>query len=347
MIIINEGYYPRHLGVEWLKGYELIVNDRVDAKSKGNKTKADMLKISVNGAYGLTKSEHSWMFDPRLTLSVCINGELSLLMLIEAIELHTDCVVVYSNTDGLTVRVPIGSKPDFDHICNAWMKYTNFGLEYTKYKRMILKDVNNYIIEYYKEQDDKTFKIALKQKGEFVTGIKLATGYEYPIIPIALEKYFINNIPVEQTIKSHTSIYDFMRAEKSSAKFKMIHQSIEQLGTKDYTKLQKNNRWIVTKNNPLQGKLFKIELNIPDDEEDGSDQLIIAQETLFDVDIDENAIIGRKELEAGFLTTIVNNVDESIDISNYKLNYSYYIDKANDIIRKIEHTHTIKQEKLF
>lgn len=346
-LMTNLKLYPRHLGKEFLIGFNKIIEERIEAKDAGNDTKAAMLKISVNSAYGLTKSEHFWLYDPKVTLSVCINGELFLLMLIEAIETRTNCIVVYSNTDGITVKTPKSEVDKLRAIVQAWEQYTGFQMEENRYKRMILKDVNNYLIEAYKKDKQGNIKIELKEKGEFLNQIKLATGYEYPIVPLALKEYFINNKPVAETIAENKDIYNFMRAEKSSAKFKMIHQKFE-FGNKEYTTLQKNNRWIVTKNNPDEGKLYKIELYDYKDEEEDEDsediqEVIFVQESLFDQDYDPNTVVSKHELQKGYLTTIVNDVDETRPIEDYKLNKKFYIDLVNKIIKQIETKETIEQ----
>lgn len=336
-IMINEKLYPKHLGAKFLNGFTKIVDERIEAKHQGLVSKALMLKISVNSAYGLTKSEYSWLYDPKVPLSVCINGELYLLMLIEAIETRTNCIIVYSNTDGITVKTPKSELNVLREIIKSWEQYTDFKMEENRYKRMILKDVNNYLIEAYKKDKEGNIKIELKEKGEFLNEIKLATGYEYPIVPLALREYFINNTSVADTINNNKDIYNFMRAEKSSVKFKMIHQKFG-FGIKDYTTLQKNNRWIVTKGNKDEGKLYKIEYAVEEDENEED-----LQESLFEIDYDNQIIVAKHELQKGYLTTIVNDVDESKDINDYKLNKKFYIKLVNAIIKKIEEKEEVEQ----
>jgi len=36
----------------------------------------------------------------------------------------------------------------------------------------------------------------------------------FRVIPLALQEYFVNNIPVEKTIYNHTNIYDFCGRQK-------------------------------------------------------------------------------------------------------------------------------------
>ena len=54
-----------HLGETWLKGYEHVANERIEAKHSSNKARNESLKLALNGGgYGKTNSSFSWMYDP-------------------------------------------------------------------------------------------------------------------------------------------------------------------------------------------------------------------------------------------------------------------------------------------
>ena len=55
----------------------------------------------------------------------------------------------------------------------------------------------------------------VKKKGFFLTDIELGRGLTPKIIPEAIINYFVNNIPVEDTIKSCRDIRKFLQAEKT------------------------------------------------------------------------------------------------------------------------------------
>jgi hypothetical protein len=296
-IIINDGLYPAHLGPAFTKVYKKYIVEERMRIVKDDPVLAYILKIAANAAYGLTKSRFSWLYDPKLTTYICVSGQLYLLMLMEAIEKHSNCIVVYSNTDGLTVKVPRSQTSLFYRICDRWMRYTGFELEYVKYKRMIIRDVNNFIMFPYGKYV-KAKGVYLYEKDEF-------KGYDYPIIAKAIQDHFNKGIPVEDTINNEKSIYEFMAAEKTSQeKFDVyvrprINHSIKRA-------CQKNNRWAVTHGNPDEGRLIKWHKE------------------------DEEEI----QMQKGHDVTVLNDVDESIPIEAYKIDKNYYITEAWGLIHQ-------------
>jgi hypothetical protein len=72
----------------------------------------------------------------------------------------------------------------------------------------------------FKKQEDK-----YKQKGAiFLEGYRLGKGKRYPeIICRAMNQYFINGIPVEDTVNNCTALADFTRFEKTGKQFTVYH----------------------------------------------------------------------------------------------------------------------------
>src|ERR1017187_7366641 len=102
-IILNLGLYPQHMGEAFLTVYRSLVERRVAAKKAGDKVTAESLKIAVNGSFGKLGSKWSALYAPDLLIRVTITGQLSLLMLIEMIEL-AGLPVLSGNTDGILVK---------------------------------------------------------------------------------------------------------------------------------------------------------------------------------------------------------------------------------------------------
>ena len=103
-IIINN-IYPEHLGEDFVKVLKILTAERVAAK-KTNKTKADGLKISINGLYGKLNSDTYWLEDAKAMLRVTIAGQLYILMLVEMLE-QNGIHCVSANTDGIECEVDI------------------------------------------------------------------------------------------------------------------------------------------------------------------------------------------------------------------------------------------------
>lgn len=143
-IILNQGLFPKHLGPNFLQVYRQIVERRLKAKREKNKVEADSLKITINGSFGKFGSPWSTLYSPDLMLQVTISGQLSLLMLIERLELAgVECCS--ANTDGILLRCRRDRLDRCREIIGQWEKETGFETEEGLFKSVHAKDVNNYI----------------------------------------------------------------------------------------------------------------------------------------------------------------------------------------------------------
>lgn len=143
-IILNQGLFPQHLGVNFLRVYQRLVDRRLYAKDTGDKKTADSLKITINGSSGKLGSPYSMLYSPHLLVQVTLTGQLVLLMLIERLE-AIGLPVVSANTDGLIIKCPVARKTDLDAVILQWEEDTDFPTEETQYKAVFSRDVNNYI----------------------------------------------------------------------------------------------------------------------------------------------------------------------------------------------------------
>lgn len=204
-IIIQYEYYPAHLGKSFLSVYSEILQERLEAKRNGDSLKNTSLKLALNAAYGKTKDKYSWLYDPKVTISTTITGQLSLLMLIETLELN-GFSVVSANTDGIVTRVPEDKEEQYYYICKQWEKKTMMNLEFAEYQKIVIGHINSYVAQY------KNGKI--KTKGFFSERREWHQSHSNKIVSKALVDYFIHNVPIEKTIKSHKNIYDYCMSQK-------------------------------------------------------------------------------------------------------------------------------------
>ena len=254
-IMLNGRIKPAHMNDDFLEVVKIITEERLRAKANKDKIKAETLKIAINSIYGKYGFKGYWLHDQEALLKVTFNGQLQLLMLIEALE-NAGFNVIYANTDGVTARVKETEKDKFYKICSSWEKYTNFELEFALFKTMILSNVNNYIIvkdgvsendlltlsiEELKKQD----KIKLKGSLDPYSYKDLTKGFEMPIIPIAVFQYLINRVPVETTINNNTDILDFCTSGKIDKKFSVIYKYIKNDEIREEV-IQQTNRILVT-----------------------------------------------------------------------------------------------------
>lgn len=216
-VAIANRFAPEHLGQSFVDVYRQIRDDR-RRHAKGTSQNA-ALKLAGNGAFGNSNSTYSFMYDPKFTFSITINGQLQLLQLVELIDLIPDCDLIQGNTDGVTVYINKKYEYLFRFWCREWEKMTGLALEEVKYSRMWIRDVNNYISE--------TMEGKLKRKGAYwyPLNIKDYDGWwnkDFSNLASkkAVEKVMTHSWPVEAAIKLMTDPFDFMlrfAAPKSSS----------------------------------------------------------------------------------------------------------------------------------
>jgi DNA polymerase elongation subunit (family B) len=146
-IILNQGLYPKHMGDGFLNVYRTIVQKRLKAKKEKDKVTADSLKLTINGSFGKFGSKYSNLYAPDLLIQVTLSGQLSLLMLIEMIEL-AGIPVLSGNTDGIVILCPQLDYERLNHTISMWENITKFETEETRYKAIFISSVNNYIAIY-------------------------------------------------------------------------------------------------------------------------------------------------------------------------------------------------------
>lgn len=132
-------------GAEFLSEYREIYERRLEAKRAGNKTVANSLKITLNGTFGKLGSIYSAFYSPDLMLAVTLTGQLNLLCLISDIESVRGAEVISANTDGIMVRYTPEARERVLKVLAKNARHTGFEYEETRYRRVAMKDVNNYI----------------------------------------------------------------------------------------------------------------------------------------------------------------------------------------------------------
>lgn len=228
--IVNK-FGPEHLGEAFITSYKQVKEDRA-RYAKGTARNAAM-KLAGNGAYGNFNNAYSPLYDPQCLYSVTTNGQLQLLQLVEMIDLIPDCEMIQANTDGITVRILKENEWLFKAWCDIWEGMTGLVLEEVKYKRMWIKDVNNYISEKMNGE--------LKRKGAYwyPTNIKEYDGwwnkdYSNLASKIATEKAMTHSWPLEIAIRLVTNPFDFMLRYKATGGAAVYVGDVKQLKTVRY-----------------------------------------------------------------------------------------------------------------
>jgi len=205
-IAVQNKLFPAHLGEKFCEVYESILKQRIEAKKAGNMTLSDGFKLSLNSVYGKSNETFSFLYDSLYTLRTTINGQLMLCMLAEKLANIPSLTMLQINTDGITVKILEEMIPMYMDICMEWEKLTNLSLEFQNYSKMVIRDVNNYLAV--------DIKGKIKYKGAFEINKDYHKDNSFKIVPIAISEYFVNNIPIEDTIRKHRNIYDFCGRQK-------------------------------------------------------------------------------------------------------------------------------------
>lgn len=210
-LMIEYGFLSRN--VRHAEKFKEIYDIRVELKKEGKKKEQAPYKIVLNSTYGASKDKYNNLFDPLQANNVCINCQLLLLDLIEHV---TDKIpgakLIQSNTDGVMFKLPNEETIDiYKDVCKEWETRTRMGLEHDLIKKVIQKDVNNYIIV----MDNGK----IKSKGAYVKSLN-SLDYDLPIVNKALMEYFISGIPVEETINNCNDLIEFQKVVKVSSKYK-------------------------------------------------------------------------------------------------------------------------------
>ena len=295
-IILEHKVYPQHLGEAFLQVYGKIRSDRVAAKKAGNKIVDATLKLSLNGLSGNLQSPFSWCYDPKAVLTIRINGQLMLLMLAEALN-EIGARIIQSNTDGVFVLIKKNKLPELEKIRSWWESKTKLKLEDDYFEAFFQYAINDYIGVKKGYSETKNPDL-IKKKGMFIDKVALGKGMAPMIIPEALNKYFVDGIPIEKTLTDCKDILKFCTYQKVNKKFQVLYggQPVRHI-----------NRYYMS----TDGKEL-----VKKDPEDNT---------------------GRKPtaLCAGSVVTIYNTFDD-IPIEKRNINYTYYRKEIYKIINALE-----------
>ena len=337
-ISIVNGLHPEHLGERFANVYGDLKKERKKwQKEKGKKcTEANAIKLALNGAYGKSNSVFSVMYDPKFTMSITINGQLMLSMLLERLLTVPTLQIIQANTDGITYFIHKDNEPKAQEICKEWEKLTRLDLEHVRYDRMYIRDVNNYIAI--------GLDGSAKLKGAYWTPDPL--NYHESIAksqPPAWHKNFSNvvsvraavanmlyGVDIETYIRSCVNPYDFCCSIKARKTDKLLWGSEQvQRNTRYYIS---TNGCYLTKVMPPAGPLgrYKRKVGVTEAEYNR-----VMEETNWEWD--ERVCSGNKSkyeervtgLAAGYLVTVVNDIN---DFNWSNVNYEWYVQEAMKLI---------------
>ena len=200
-IILECGFVPENLGQRFIEEYRTIYDRRLEAKRAGDKVTDGTLKISLNGTFGKLASRYSVLYSPDLMLAVTLTGQLTLLMLIEWLE-AVGATTLSANTDGIAIRYPKNLDPAIQKAVAKFGETSKFSFEFTPYRVLAMKDVNNYIAV----KPDRS----LKTKGIYAP-LSLKKNPTAQVCADAAGQWLAKGVPFLETIKA-APFCDFISA---------------------------------------------------------------------------------------------------------------------------------------
>ena len=141
------------------------------------------------------------LYAPDLMLAVTLTGQFTLLMLIEWLE-RAGAIVLSANTDGIAVKYEKQHQSEVEEAVRRFSAVSRFTFEYTPYRVLALKDVNNYIAV-------KTDR-SLKAKGIYAP-LDLKKNPTAGVCAAAVGQWLAHGTPLLETIKT-ARFEDFLSA---------------------------------------------------------------------------------------------------------------------------------------
>lgn len=307
---IQNRIFPAHLDELFCDVYQTLYVERRSHHKTSALNKA--LKLALNGTYGASGDEFSPMFDKQFMMSITINGQLSLCMLMENLMKEVGAEVIMCNTDGF--EFVAGDDPQtkktIDRLVTEWEKLTGLVMEGALYEKMFCANVNNYIAVYANGD--------VKHKGAYNFGTKKVSdiGLHYIedldwhknqsalVVKMAAAHELLGKGSAEDFIRRHDDPFDFMLRTKVPRSSKLVLFNEE---TGEEKALQNICRYYPSVNG---GKLIKLMPALEGKEAEGDRRMAI---------------------DSKWNVTPCNNMDDF----SWGINYDYYVDEANKLVEAI------------
>ena len=338
---INNRVYPEHLGEEFCDIYKELFELRksFDKKSAENA----MIKLALNGSYGNSNNEFHPFYDPKFTMTITVNGQLSIYMMVERLLSIPDLQVLAVNTDGITFKCRREYEQLFTDKIAEFEQISKFQFERCDYSKIVVRDVNSYT----------AVKLdgSLKQKGAYEwRDLPNHKNQSALIIKMAAEAYIANGVDPEQFIREHKNKFDFQLRTKVPRSSKLV--MVDDKGV-DHQVQNICRYYVSTKGMDL----IKV---MPPLAEFKEEQVWVNHELMDEVTISSKTDIAkyekkgykfshlvntpcedrRFEIEAGWKCKVTNDINHF----DWDVDYQYYIDRVWKLINFIDGDSEIETE---
>ena len=221
-LAIKNRLHAEHLGVQFCDAYEGVYFTR-KSYPKGSPENA-AYKEALNANYGNSNNAYSVFLDPKFTMSITLNGQLLLCMLVEQMIKIPGLEMIQANTDGITYYCPREYIEHTRNLCKWWEQLTCLELEEAQYSRMFIRDVNSYIAEYEGGALKRIGAYAHERMDENPGTREVPYGKDPSglVIPKAAEAALVYGTDIRTFIESHADDYDFMCRAKAPRSNKLV-----------------------------------------------------------------------------------------------------------------------------
>lgn len=354
-LAIKNKFHPAHLPKdEFCSLYEWIFEER--KKIPKTDPKNYVYKLILNSTYGLTGDPNSFLYDPKMTMQITINGQLSLSLLYEMLTLGIpEAKPLMQNTDGLEMMIPDDKVSKYKEICEEWEKITQLSLEHDEYSKMIIADVNNYIAVY---KNGKT-----KCKGRFewedLEKKKVSVFHKnksFLIIPKAIYAYFVHGTKPEDYLAQDQNIYNYSAGVKVRGDWTMhkvevvkgIPEAFKNLLPQEKEAYLKASKW-----SKINDTLWTHKEHKEPQEFNDAFKLAVEKEAMVEktkvqrivryyisnrgCKLVKNHSDGREiQIESGqWMQKIINKIEPDKPFSEYDINFDYYLQQIYKEIEQI------------
>ena len=199
--------------VHYVDKFRHLYEERKDSKFNPNSTvpkeKIPTIKLVMNTMYGVSGAKFNKAYDPLQCKSVCVDGQISLISLILELEKQIEnFILIQSNTDGIMFSIDEENYTHCVSVIKDFENKTGFIMEEDRISKVCQRDVNNYLIV----MDNGKIKCKGKLFAPLNKGKYEANSLK--IVSTALQEYFVNDIPVEETMNGCNDVEQFQMIAK-------------------------------------------------------------------------------------------------------------------------------------
>lgn len=245
-LAIANDFGPEHFGGYFTPECQEIYNERSRHK-KGTAINSG-LKLGLTAIFGKSKSEFSPLYDPKYQLQTTLNGQLLLADLCEVVT-EAGGRILMANTDGIEIHVRREDEQKIRDVCASWAERVKLSLEYKQYKRLFIRDVNNYIGEFH---DGKSYN---KGAYEF-EDLKFDKDHSMLCVPYAAQELLLRGKSIQESFAEST-LNSFFIGKRAKNRGEFELREVDNSGDEakvNITQFQRTVRYLVTKKG---GWLFK------------------------------------------------------------------------------------------